>query len=125
MRRIQVTYRAVFAQPQGDLNPMGLKLNGPCPVEVFGNGDKWKVRELASPARRVYERLKTWPSAESAQRICEASFTTQLEPWQTWGTPPLSSERMLSPDEITVLADRTYFKETEDYTHILHAPAID
>ena len=55
MKTIPITYRAIFEQPTGPLNPIGAKLPGPQPVEVFRKGEFWKGRELSSPARRVIE----------------------------------------------------------------------
>lgn len=135
MRLIKVTYRAVFEQPQGKLNPMGCKLPGPCPVEVYGGGQNWQVREIATSARRLCAKLGTFTSHERACNSLAEVFAHQTEPWQTWGTPPperigeRTSERMLEPWEIAELSTssgrKTFWKQAEDFTHILHAPTMD
>ncbi len=132
MRQIKVSYRAVFAQPQGPLNPSGFKMAGRFPVEIFGHGESWQAREIATPQRVVYKKFKKFASPENAMGIVAEAFYAQLEPWQIWGMPPIDHakardfnpvERLLSPDEIQVLQDgRVLWKEAEDYTHILHAP---
>lgn len=134
MRQIKVTYRAVFAQPIGILNPMNLKLPAPCPVEIFGSGDKWQARELITARRAVYEKLKKFSSAENGKTIVAEAFGEQLRPWQMWGTVPMEAamlrdfkpvERLIEPDEIKVLSDgRVLWKEADDYLHIIHAPTL-
>ena len=131
MRNIKVTYRAVFEQPIGVLNPMNLKLPGPCPVEVFGAADRWRVREIATVERRVYEKLGAFPSADAAKVVCQEAFQRQTELWQMWGTPPTEvgpakTERLIVRAEVQIMTDgRVLWREPEDYTHILHAPTID
>jgi hypothetical protein len=129
LKQIKITYRAVFEQPLGLLNPMCLRIPGNCPVEVFEAGTGWKVREIASPRRQVYEKLGALPGIEYARKTVENSFKKQIEPWQMWATPPGSTqERMLLPFEVRWIPkegrDRAYWLEPEDYTHILHAPTI-
>ncbi len=132
MRQIKVSYRAVFAQPIGVLNPMGLKLPAPCPVEVFGAGEKWRARELLTAKRQVYEKLSKFASAEHGKQIVAESFAEQLRPWQMWGTIPAiagqstTQERMLEPDEIHVCGDgKVLIKEADDLLHIIHAPTLE
>jgi hypothetical protein len=136
MRLIKVTYRNVFTQPIGVLNPMGLKLPGECPVEVFEVGTKWKIREIASPNRRVYEKLGEHVNARMAMERAGLSFASGLlGPWMLWAEVPgdgvasLREHRVLLPLEIAVITkdgrERVYFKEAEDYTHIIHAPTLD
>lgn len=131
MRIIKVTYRALFQQPQGVLNPMGLKLPGPFPVELFQTGANWQAQEIASPARHVYK-LGKFASLQDAKRTVAEYFESQLEDWQMWSTPPHEGplhpppvERLILPDEIAQLPNgKIGWKQAEDYTHIIHAPTI-
>jgi hypothetical protein len=136
MRSIKVTYRAVFQQPIGALNPMGAKLPGAFPVEIFQRGASWLAREIQSPRRNVYEKLLgKFASLEHAKAEVCRSFEKQMQDWQIWGTPPqdgpalsdaLSIERMLTPDEICDLGNSQFgWIQAEDRTHILHGPLID
>ncbi len=136
MRQIKVTYRAVFAQPTGVLNPMNLTLPGPCPVEIFGSGATWQAREIITSRRAVYEKFKRFSSAQKAMEVIAAAFAEQLRPWQMWGIVPdpargtvngrtPSTERLLEPDEIKLLNDgKVLWKEPDDYLHIIHAPTL-
>jgi hypothetical protein len=132
MRTIKVTYRAVFEQPIGALNPMGVKLPGPQPVEVCKNGTGWEIRELSTPKRRKFERLGKAISLDDAQARVQAAFSKMLTSGQIWGTPPLikhgtpqEPERQLSLSEICDLGDGTAgWYTAEDRTHIIHAPSI-
>jgi hypothetical protein len=124
MRAIKVTYRAVFHQPIGALNPMGMKLSGPIAVEIFGSGERWQARELTSGA--VFVRLGRFGSAMHAKSEVPTSFERQSEPWQIWGRPPNENqERMLTAAEVVIDAHgKVFFKQAEDYTHIIHAQTI-
>jgi hypothetical protein len=126
MRAIKVTYRAIFEQPIGALNPMGLKLPGLCPVEIFGQGEKWQAREIGSPGRAIYTKLYKSTTPIQGMACVEQAFERRIEPWQIWGTPPGEShERMLIADEIVdVGGGRMAWKDPEDYTHIIHAQTI-
>lgn len=126
MKVIRVTYRAVFEQPNGDLNPMNLRLPGPCPIEVFQLGKLWKAREIATPQRQVHKKLGELANVDLQKARVEQSFERQIEPWQIWGTPPNEQqERILQPEEIKHFPDGTTgWREPEDYTHIIHAPSI-
>ena len=131
VRAIKITYRSVFEQPIGALNPMGLKLPGPCPVEIFGQGEKWQAREIGSPARATYTKLYKFTSPIQGMACVEQAFERRIELWQIWGTVPgdgkttLAEERMMSPDEIVLDAHgRAFLKQPEDYTHIIHAQTI-
>lgn len=134
MRTIRVTYRAVFQQPIGELNPMGVKLPGDFPVELFQVGAKWQAREIASARRQVYEKLGKFASLENARTVLKQNFERCTEPWQIWGIPPMETtaqrdqigiERMLLPDEICSLGDGKFgWYGPEDRTHIIHAPTI-
>lgn len=130
MRSIKVTYRAVFQQPIGILNPMGVKLLGEFPVELFQRGASWIAREIQSPRRQVIEKLGKFASLERAKAEVCRSFEKQARDWQIWGTPPrdgpASIERMLTPDEICDLGnDQWGWIQAKDRTHILHGPLID
>lgn len=141
MRAIKVTHRAVFQQPTGpELNPMGLKLPGTFPVEIFPRGEYWLVREIASPKRQVYERLGKFSSLDAAKFGVREAFKSMIEPWQIWGIPPVgtpaamtdlnsngkSLERLLTPYEIADLGNGKWgWIDPEDRTHILHGPLID
>ena len=133
MRTIKVTYRAIFEQPIGPLNSMGVKLPGIFPVEIFGTGEKWQAREIASPNRHVYAKLDKFASLHHGMTVVEQSFERQIEPWQMWGTPPseehhgaqIGVERLLLPDEVCDLGNgKMGWRQAEDYTHIIHAPTI-
>ena len=141
MRAIKVTYRAVFQQPQSPmLNPMGLKLPGPFPVELFSRGNCWLAREIASPKRVIYERLGTFVSLAAAKFALADAFEKQVADWQLWGTPPhgtkaameslnsngKSVEVLLTPYDVANLGDGKFgWLDDEDRTHILHGPLID
>jgi hypothetical protein len=105
---------------------MGLKLPGPCPIEVFQLGKLWKARELATPQRQVHKRLGELANVDLQKARVGQSFERQLEPWQVWGTPPgEQQERILQPEEICDLGNgQTGWRQPEDYTHIIHAPTI-
>lgn len=126
MRTLKVTYRAVFQQPQGPLNPMHARVPQPCPIEVFGGPAGWQAREIATAYRALYKKLGRFVSADQGKTEVAVAFERQLEPWQTWGTPPKETQaRMLLPDEIRILSDgQVVWKEPEDYTHIIHAQSI-
>jgi hypothetical protein len=105
---------------------MGLKLPGPCPVELFGHGEKWQAREIATSARRVYTKLEKFASLHHGISVVEQAFERRLEPWQIWGTPPEEQhERILLPQEICDLGNgQMGWKQAEDFTHIIHAQSI-
>lgn len=126
MRALKLTYRSVFEQPIGGLNPMGVKLPGTFPVEIFGNGQKWQAREIASYRRAIYTKLHHFTSPIQGMTTVGQSFERRLAPWQVWGKPPNElQERMLLPDEIVDIGDgKMAWKDLEDYTHIIHAQTI-
>ena len=131
MRAIKVTFRAVFEQPTGPLNPMGIKLPGPQPVEVFGQGERWQAREIASPRRQIYTKLGSFSSLAHAKDEVEHAFQKQIEAWQPWGTVPsngqtsLTEERMLTPYDFADLGSGKFgLIQDEDRTHIIHAQTI-
>jgi len=131
MKSLKVTFRAVFEQPIGPLNPMGFKLPGPFPVEIFGHKDRWQAREIASPNRRVYERLGRFSSLAHAQGEVARGFQRQVQPWQPWGIVPadgttaLTEERMLTPYDFVDCGNGTFgLMQDEDRTHIIHAPTV-
>jgi len=131
MKALKVTFRAVFEQPQGLLNPMGVKLPGPFPVEVFGQGDKWQAREIATPRHQVYEKLGRFASLAHAKNKVQGAFTKQVQPWQPWGSVPtngpsaLAEERMLTPYDFVDCGNGKFgLMQDEDRTHIIHAPTI-
>lgn len=134
MRYIKVTYRAVFAQPIGVLNPSGLRMAGSFPVEIFVSGSTWKARDIQTADRRVYTKLDRFSSAEDGKQKVQESFERQIEPWQVWSQPhtPLEikegaprEERLIEPGEIQLLADgKVLWKEDDDYLHIIHAPTL-
>lgn len=125
MKQIKITYRAIFEQPTGKLNPMGCPFKGLFPVEVFGSGEKWRIRELSSARREEFKILGKWPSPGAAQQTAAANFKRQVTEWEIWGDPTGKDERPLDPSEIHQADGKTYFRTPEDYSHILHAPAID
>jgi hypothetical protein len=134
MRAIKVTYRAVFQQPQGpELNPMGLKLPGPFPVELFSRGEQWLAREIASPRRVTYDKLGKFVSLAAAKLAMKEVFEKQIADWQIWGVPPFGTqkdgqytERMLTPYDIADLGNGKFgWIDDEDRTHMLHGPLID
>ncbi len=136
MKAIKVSWRAVFRQPIGVLNPLGAKLPGPFPVEIFGGGEKWQAREIASSKRVVYTKLPKFASVSNGKVTVAACFYQQVEPWSMWGSPlPISewhdknqnpaAERVLLATEVKDLGDGKYgWYTSEDFTHILHAPTM-
>jgi len=131
MKSLRVSFRAVFEQPIGALNPMGARLPGPQAVEIFGNAGKWQAREIATPRRQVYTKLGKFASLTHAQSEVAGAFEKQLQPWQPWGTVPadgrtaLTEERMLTPYDFVDCGDSTFaLMQDEDRTHIIHAPTV-
>lgn len=131
MRAIKVTFRAVFENPIGALNPMGLKIPGPQPVEIFGQGERWQVRAISSPRRQVFEKLGRFSSVEHAKSGLSEVFEKMLEPWQLWGTVAgdgdrsLAVERILTPYDVVSLGNGKWAAlDPEDRTHIIHAQTI-
>jgi hypothetical protein len=134
MRAIKVTYRAVFQQPIGpELNPMGLKLPGTFPVEIFSRGEQWLAREIASARRQVYDRLGKFVSLDAAKFGVKQVFEKQIADWQIWGIPPFGTQkdgmyvdRLLTPYDISDMGHGKFaWIDPEDRTHILHGPLID
>ena len=125
MRAIRVTFRAVFRQPIGALNPSGFKVAGPVAVELFGNEKRWQARELSQA--NVFTRLGRFVSLDHAMTTVESSFQERLEPWQMWGKGPNElTEKLLTPYEVADLGDGKFgWLQDEDRTHILHGPLID
>lgn len=145
MRAIKVTFRAVFSGPLAPINPSGWPMKGQFPVEIFGNGEHWKAREIATPARQVYTKLMDFANVESGKKVVEAAFTMKAQDWQIWGTPPLlpaeeralkpeevgvtsiikPQERLLLPAEICDLGDGKWgWYTAEDFTHIVAADSV-
>ncbi len=133
MRLIKLSFRAVFEQPIGPLNPMGWKLPGPMPVEIFGSGEKWQARSISNNHPVIYDRLSRFTNVEQGKRTVEAAFARQVEAWQAWGTPPdvdlkepkSRDARMILPEEYADLGSGKFgFRQPVDYTHIIHAPSI-
>ena len=134
MKTIKVSYRAVFEQPIGVLNPMGLKLPGPQPVEVYKQGAEWKARELSTARRRPFERFGKFVSLENAQSSVMNAFREMKGPWQIWGIPHMTpaqksdhvgQERQLTPAEVCDLGDgNAGWYTAEDRTHIIHMPSV-
>lgn len=125
MRAIKVTYRAVFQQPIGLLNPMGMKLPGPFPVEIFGQGERWQIREIASPRRQVYEKLGRFGSVDHAKSAIKDVFEKMLEPWQLWAVMQ-GVERLVTPYDVVSCGNGKWAAlDAEDRTHILHGPLIN
>src|SRR5208283_359749 len=124
MRAIKVTFRAVFQQPIGKLNPLNAKFANPIVVEIVQFGAKWLAREIFSGG--VFTRLGRFSSIEQGKAELAANFERQVQDWQIWGrVPDNGDERMLSPDEIVLDSHgKAFIKQAEDYTHILHAPTI-
>jgi hypothetical protein len=129
MRAIKVTFRAVFQQPIGKLNPMGAKIGGPMPVELFPSLGGWVARYISPDGTyrgSIYNKLGRFVTLEHAKATVEANFQERLEPWQMWGKPPDSPvEIMLTPYELADLGDGKFaWIDDEDRTHILHAQTI-
>lgn len=129
MRNIKVTFRAVFQQPIGVLNPMGLRMSAQVPVEVFQRGAHWYAREIEFV--REFTRLGRFDSAEHAKQGVYDAFETTVQDWQVWGTMPgdgvtaLAVERLLTPYDVADLGDGKFAAyEPKDRTHIIHAPSI-
>ena len=124
MRQIRVSYRAIFEQPINKLNPMGLRLTAQWRVEVYRMADKWVAGSLDT--HRPFTALGKLPSATATQLTVEANFERMIEPWQVWAEPPNLGQpkRMLEPWEFQHIDGKTYWKEPEDFTHIIHAPSV-
>jgi hypothetical protein len=132
VRAIKVTFRAVFQQPIGKLNPMGARISAKVPVEIFGSGERWQAREI--PGGNVFTRLGRFISLDHAKREVETSFEKLLQDWQVWGTPPIEMrgnqqigghEQMLTPYEVADLGEGKFgWIQDEDRTHIIHAQTI-
>lgn len=127
MKAIRVSWRAGFRQPIGILNPLHAKLPGRFPVEIFGGGDKWQAREIASSKRVVYSKLPRFASVANGKVTVAAVFYEQVEDWCMWGSVPgdgvtsLAVERVLMPTEVKDLGEGKYgWYTSEDFTHILH-----
>ncbi len=127
MKTIQITFRAVFEQPTGPLNPLGAKMPGAQPVEIFRKGEFWYARELSTPKRNVFVRLGNWSSSDAARQGVENSFVRRLQSWQVWGTPPDSPVPCpLTSDQICDLGDgKAGWYQPEDRTHIIDPPNIE
>jgi hypothetical protein len=126
MRAIKVTYRAIFRQPIGLLNPMKISIPGVFPVEIFGGGERWQAREIASTRRTVYAKLHHFTSPIQGMMEVDQAFKERLEPWQIWGTPPgETQERLMLAGEVCDLGHgKMAWYEDEDRTHIIHAQTI-
>lgn len=131
MRAIKVTFRAVFRQPIGLLNPMGMKINAEVPVELFGNAERWQARTIPngtgpSAVPSVFTRLGRFSSLEHAKLTVEASFQERLQPWQMWGKGPNElTEKQLTSYEVADLGEGKFgWIQDEDRTHIIHAPLV-
>jgi hypothetical protein len=122
MRAIRVTFRAVFANPLPPINPSGWPMRGQFPVEIFGDGQHWKAREIATPRREVYKKLMDFGNVESGMRVVEAAFGEKVQDWQLWGMPPdpeVAEERILLPHEVCDLGNGKWgWYTAEDRTHI-------
>ena len=129
MRAIKVTFRAVFEQPLGSLNPMGVKLPGPMPVELFESGKSWVARSLYLDGRRgaIYEKLGRFFSLEHAKREVRDHFARQIQDWQLWASRPddCGVEIPRTQYEVADLGEGKFgWIQDEDRTHIIHAPTI-
>lgn len=129
MRAIKITYRAVFQQPIGKLNPLNAKFASPVAVELVRVKDHWLAREVLHAG--VFTRLGELASMEHAKAELAENFERQVQDWQIWGTVPTpgskstTEERMLSPDEIVIdKHGKAFLKQAEDFTHIIHAQTI-
>jgi hypothetical protein len=124
VRAIKITYRAVFQQPIGLLNPMGLGIPGAISVEIFQRGETWQARSLETEF--TYVKLGRFASADHGRTAVGESFQECLEPWQAWGKPPNELEpRMLTPYDIADLGESRFaWIEDEDRTHIIHQPSL-
>jgi hypothetical protein len=110
---------------------MGVKLPGPFPVEIFGQGERWQAREIATAKRNLYEKLGRFGSLSHAKAEVSDAFEKQIEPWQLWGTMPangnaaVTEERMLTPYDFIDLGNGKFgMLQDEDRTHIIHAQSI-
>ena len=123
MRAIKVTYRAVFQQPIGLLNPMELNCPGNFPVEILGAGERWQARAFFSAT--VYNKLGHCTTLDQMKGEVQMCFDRCIQTWQIWGTPPdEKQERMLTTEEIVRSDGKAFFRQAEDYTHIIHAQSI-
>jgi hypothetical protein len=124
MKTIDVTYRAVFEGPQGAINPIGAKIPGAFPMEVFRRGKAFYARNLAAPGKTPIARLGNDASAEGMKRTVSVSFKTCIAIWSIYGTPPDEQiERELLPFEFLDIRipGKVGWYEPRDRTHIIHA----
>jgi hypothetical protein len=124
MRAIKVTFRAVFRQPIGVLNPMGAKMSVPLPIELFPSGSQWVARDISANGNvrgAVYKKFGRFASLEHAKSTVEASFQERLQGWQMWGEGP----NELTPYEVADLGEGKFgWIGDEDRTHIIHAQSV-
>lgn len=129
MRAIKVTFRAVFQQPIGVLNPMGAKLAGPMPVELFPSQGSWVARSLSANGKSrgaIYGKLGRFASLELALYTVAGSFQERLQAWQMWGKGPGElEEKMLTEYDVADCGEGKFaWIDDEDRTHIIHAQSI-
>lgn len=103
---MRVTFRAVFMQPTGVLNPMGLKIPTPITVELYpGPSNSYRAREIDSKHRRSFRHVQRMANLEAAKSAIRASFTEQLTDWTMHD--PAKNGAALSPDEVITLPGGT------------------
>lgn len=119
MKAIRVSYRAVFRQPIGRLNPAGFKMPAEVRIEVFGTGEHWKARNLDTGSIIGAKA----PTPLRAQQSIAECFAEQIAEWQMWAPAGENgAEIEVNPDQIIDLDNGRYqIRGPEDLTHI--APA--
>lgn len=127
MKPIRVTYRAVFRQPIGPLNPMNLKMPVSMTIELYeAPGKRWKARECDTGKKRPIEPAGESANLQSAQEAVKGLFQECLLPWQMWGDPSMAIPveligeprykpglRVIQPEEVEIRDGKVYFKLPE------------
>jgi len=115
MRALKVTYRAVFRQPLGALNKLGVRLACDIPVEIYQSVDKWIARRPGT--RSDFVEIPAAMSQESMKTSVQQSFETQVSEWQMYKP----DGEVVQPGETKVNGNGTVMLlEPEDFTHIQH-----
>lgn len=115
MKLLKITHRAVFRFPrQGPINPMGLRLPGDFPVEVYeARASQWAARR---PDNRAALKIPASASVESAKEAVARAFESKHSEWAMY-----AGGELIEPAAVHIASDgRVYAYEPEDFTHTIH-----
>lgn len=119
MRALKVTYRAVFRQPLGELNKLGVRLACDIPVEIYQRVDKWIARRPLGPE---FVEIPPALSQESMRTNVERCFETRVNNgWEMFGP----DGQPILPSQVHVTDGRVMLLEPEDFTHVQNPNAED